>query len=153
MPFTGCVMKDFLWDVFLKLCVWIRCKIRQESPFKMIFIKYSMEPYGFLVFFFTLRSQRMRRRWRWRRTRRSFPSLLFTFLLTSLLYSFNWRTRVGNLRRHFLVFYFLRDLPSFWSRILLGNVCFIFEQRQLFSSFSWLLLLLWTFLRLTSAIF
>ena len=62
MYFTDCVVNTFLWDAFLKLCVCIRCKLRREVRFKFIFIRYNMEPLGFLVFFLTLRARGMRRR-------------------------------------------------------------------------------------------
>ena len=123
MYFTDCVVNTFLWDVFLKLCVCIRCKLRREVPFKLIFIRYNMEPLGFLVFFLTLRAQGMRRRWRRRRTRRSPPSLLFTWLLTSLLSSSRWRARLG--RRGYATLFpclsFLEGFAPFWTRILLNN--------------------------------
>ena len=44
MYFTDCVVKAFLWDVFLKQSVCIRRKLRREVPFKLIFIRYNMEP-------------------------------------------------------------------------------------------------------------
>ena len=122
MYFTDCVVNTFLWDAFLKLCVCIRCKLRREVPFKLIFIWYNMEPLGFLVFSLTLRARGMRSRWR-RRTRRSPPLLLFTWLLTSLLCSSRWRTR---LRRRgcvtsFLCLSFLERFAPFWTRISFDN--------------------------------
>ena len=121
--FTDCIVNTFLWDVFLKLCVCTRCKLRQEVPFKLIFIRYNMEPLGFLVFFLTLRAQGMRRRWRRRRTRRSPPSLLFTWLLTSLLSSSRWRTRMGRrgCATSFPCLSFLERFAPFWTRISLDN--------------------------------
>ena len=123
MYFTDCVLKTFLWDVFLKLCICIRCKLRREIPFKLIFIQYNMEPLGFLVFFLTLRARGMRRRWRQRGTRRSSPSLLFTWLLTSLLSLSRWRPRSGRRRwaTSFPCLSFLERFTPFWTRILLDN--------------------------------
>ena len=123
MYFTDCVVNTFLWDVFLKLCVCIRCKLRRDVPFKLIFIWYSMEPLGFLVFFLTLRARGMRWRWRRRQTSRSPPSLLFTWLLTSLLSSPRWRTRLGRRGRvtPFPCLFFLERFATFWTRISLDN--------------------------------
>ena len=123
MYFTDCVVNTFLWDVFLKLCVCIRCKLRQEITFKLILIRYNMEPLGFLVFFLTLRDRAMRRQWRQRWTRRSAPSLLFTWLLTSLLSSSRWRTRLGRrgCATSFLCLSFLERFAPFWTRISLDN--------------------------------
>ena len=123
MYFTDCVVNTFLWDVFLKLCVCIRCKLRQELLFKLIFIWYNMEPLGFLVLFLTLKARGMRRRWRRRRTRRSPPSLLFTWLLTSLLSLSRWRTRMGRrgCATSFPCLSFLERFAPFWTRISLDN--------------------------------
>ena len=123
MYFTDCVVNSFFCDVFLKLCVCIRWKLRREVPFKLIFIWYSMEPLGFLVVFLTLRARGMRIRWRRRRTRRSPPLLLFTWLLTSLLSSSRWRTRLGRrgCAASFLCLSFLERFAPFWTRISLDN--------------------------------
>ena len=123
MYFTDCIVNTFLWDVFLKLCVCIRCKLRREVPFKLIFSWYSMEPLRFLVFFLNLRAREMRRRWRWRRTRRSPPSLLFNWILTSLLFLSRWRTRLGRrgCATSFPCLSFLERFASFWTRISLEN--------------------------------
>ena len=116
-------MNTFLWDVSLKLCVCIRCKLRWEVPFNLIFIRYNMEPLGFLVFLLNLRASGMRRRWRRRQTRRSPPSLLFTWLLTSLLSSPRWRTRMGRrgCATSFPCLSFLERFAPFWTRISLDN--------------------------------
>ena len=123
MCFTDCILKTFLWNVFLKLCVCIRCKLGREVPFKLIFILYNMKLLGFLVFFLTLRAQGMRRWRRRKRTRRSSPSLLFTLLLNSLLSLSRWRTRLG--RRGCATFppclSFLERFAPFWTRISLDN--------------------------------
>ena len=123
MYFTDCVVKAFLWDVFLKLCVSIRCKFRREVPFKLIFIRNYIEPLGFLVFFRNLRARGMRRRWRRRQTRRSSPSPLFALLLTSLLSSSRWRTRLGRrgCATSFPCLSFLERFAPFWTRISLDN--------------------------------
>ena len=134
MYFTDCVVNTFLWDVFLKLCVCIRCKLRREVPFKLIFIRYNMEPRGFLVFFLTLRARGMRRRWRRRRTRRSPPSLLFTWLLTSLLSSSRWRTRLG---RRGCATSFLEIFAPFWTRISLDNSLLYFWTMRAILLLSW----------------
>ena len=121
LPILRC--EYFLWDVSLKLCVCIRCKLRREVPFKLIFIGYNIEPLGLLVFFLTLRARGMSRQWRWRRTRRSPPSLLFTWLLTSLLSSSRWRGRLGRrgCATSFPCLSFLEIFGPFWTRILLNN--------------------------------
>ena len=139
MYFTDCIVKTFLWDVFLKLCVCIRCKLRREVPFKLIFIRYNMEPRGFLVFFLTLRARGMRRRWRRRRTRRSPPSLLFTWLLTSLLSSSRWRTRLGRrgCAASFLCLSFLERFAPFWTRISLDNSLLYFWAMRAILLLSW----------------
>ena len=128
MYFTDCVVNTFLWDVFLRLCVCIRCQLRREVPFKLIFIRYNIEPLGVLVFFLNLRARGMRKRWRRRRTRRS-PSLLFTWLLTSLLSSSRWRTRLGRrgCATSFPYLSFLERYAPFWTRISLDNslLCFL----------------------------
>ena len=123
MYFTDCVVNTFPWDVLLKLCVCIRCKLRREAPFKLIFIRYNMEPFGFLVFFHTLRAREMRRRWGRRRTRRSTPSLLSTWLLTSLLSLCRWGTRFGRrgCATWFLCLSFLERFAPYWTRISLDN--------------------------------
>ena len=123
MYLTDCVVKTFLWDVFLKRCICIRCKLRREIPFKLIFTQYNVEPLGFLVFFLTLRARGMRRGWRRRGTRRSSPSLLFTWLLTSLLSSSRWRTRLGRRRwaTSFPCLSFLERFTPFWTRISLDS--------------------------------
>ena len=123
MYFTDCVGNTFLWDVFLKLCVCIRGKLRRETPFKLIFIWYNMETLGFLVLFLTLRVWGMRRRWRRRRTRRSSPLLLFTLLLTSLLSSSRWRTWLGRrgCATSFPCLLFLERFAPSWTRILLDS--------------------------------
>ena len=139
MYFTDCIVKTFLWDVFLKLCVCIRCKLRREVPFKLIFIRYNMEPLGFLVFFLTLRAQGMRRRWRRRQTRRSPPSLLFTWLLTSLLSSSRWRTRLGRrgCATSFPCLSFLERFAPFWTRISLDNSLLYFWAMRAILLLSW----------------
>ena len=154
MYITDCVVSTFLWDVFFKLCVSIRCKLRREVPLKLIFVRYNMEPVGLLVFFLTLRAWGMRRRWRQRRTRRSPPSLLFTWLLTSLLSSSRWRTR---LRRKgcvtsFPCLSFLERFALFWTRISLDNSLLYFWAMRAILLISWSLLSHCKFLRLTSAI-
>ena len=123
MYFTDWVVNIFLWDAFLKLCVCIRCKLRREVPFKLIFIWYNMEPLGFLVLFLTLRARGMRRRWRRRWTRRSPPSLFPTWLLTSLLSSCRWRTRLGRrgCATSFLCLSFLERFAPFRTKISLDN--------------------------------
>ena len=138
MYFTDCVVNTFLWDAFLKLCVCIRCKLRREVRFKFIFIRYNMEPLGFLVFFLTLRARRMRRRWRRRRTRRSPPSLIFTWLFTSLLSSSRSRTRLGRrgCATSFPYHSFLKRFVPFWTRILLDNsLLFFWTMRTIFLIF------------------
>ena len=153
--FTDWVVKAFLWDVFLKLHVCIRCKLQWEVPFKLIFILINMEPLGFLVFFLTLRAQGMTGWWRRRWTRRSSPLLLFTLLLTCLLSLSRWRMRLGRryVQHHFLVFCFLRDLPLFGLKSHWITLCSIFQPWEPSSSFSLSLLSRCTFLKLTSAIF
>ena len=144
MYFTDWSVKTFLWDVFLKMCLCIRCKLRREVPFKLIFIWYNVEPLGFLVFFLTLRARGIRRRWKRRRTRRSFPLLLFTLLFTSLLSSSKWRRdweeEVDGMKKRmrscFLIFLFLRDLPLFGLESPWIALCFIFELWEPSSSFS-----------------
>ena len=115
MYFTDCVVKVFLSNIFLKPSVCIRCNLRRDVLFKLIFIWYNMEPLGFLVFFLILRTRVMRRQWRRRRTR---DLLLRLFLLCFLLLFFlrlrGKRTRKAeDVRRHFLFFCFLWDLPLF----------------------------------------
>ena len=117
----------------------------------MIFIWYNMKPVGFLIFFLTLRARGIRRLWRWRRTTRSPPLLLFTWLLKSLLSSFRWRTRLGR-RKFAMSFPCLFLLPLFGLESRWITLCSIFESWQPSSSFFWLLLSHCTFLRLTSAI-
>ena len=82
-----------------------------------------MKPVGFLIFFLTLRARGIRRWWRWRRTTRSPPSLLFTWLLKSLLSSFRWRTRL--VRRIFAMSFpclsFLERFAPLWTRISFDN--------------------------------
>ena len=123
MCFTDCILKTFLWNVFLKLCVCIRCKLGREVPFKLIFIRYNMKLLSFLVFFLTLRAQGMRRWWRRKWTRRSSPSLLFTLLLNSLLSLSRWRTRLGRrgCATWFLCLSFLERFAPYWTRISLDN--------------------------------
>ena len=154
MSFTDCVVNTFLWDVFLKLCVCIRCKLRREVAFKLIFIRYNMEPLGFLVFFLTLRARGMRRWWRRRRTRRSPPSLLFTWLLTSLLSSSRWRTRLGRrgCATSFLCLLFLERFAPFWARISLDNSLLYFWAMRAILLIILIAFSHCTFLRLTSAI-
>ena len=31
--------EGFFWDIFFKLCVCLRCKLRREVPFKLIFLR------------------------------------------------------------------------------------------------------------------
>ena len=45
--FTDYIVKSFLWDIFLKLSVWIKCKLTREVWFKLSFILYNMDPLGF----------------------------------------------------------------------------------------------------------
>ena len=152
MHFTDCLVNTFLCDVFLKLCVCIRSKLRREVPFKLIFIRYNMEPFSFLVFLLTVRARGMRRRWKRRQTRRSPPSLPFTWLLTSLLSLSRWRTRLG--RRGCVTMFpcFLRDLPLFGLESCWITLCCLLAPWEPSFSFSWTLLSHCTFLRLTSAI-
>ena len=128
MYFTDCAMNTFLWDVSLKLCVCIRCKLRWEVPFNLIFIRYNMEPLGFLVFLLNLRASGMRRRWRRRQTRRSPPSLLFTWLLTSLISSSRWGIRLESRRSatSFPCLLFLERFAPCWTRISLDNSLLFF---------------------------
>ena len=124
---TGCTSQIASWILFSRMhfsnCVCIRCRLRREVPFKLIFVRYNMGSLGFLVFFLTLRARGMRRRWRRRQTRRSPPSLLFTWLLTSLLSSSRWRTRMGRrgCATSFPCLSFLERFAPFWTRILLDN--------------------------------
>ena len=107
MYFTDCVVKAFPCDVFLKLCVCIKCKLRREDSL------------SFLVFFLTLRAQGMRKRWRRRQTRRFSPSPFF--LLCFLLLSFLRLVREQNWEEEDVPFIFLVRLAHFWTRNLLDN--------------------------------
>ena len=147
---SSCLVLDVLHrlireDISLGcMCLCIRCKLRREVPFKLIFIWYSVEPLGFLVFFLTLRDRGIRRRWKRRRTRRSFPLLLFTLLFISLLSSSRWRRdweeEVDGMKKRmrscFLIFLFLRDLHLFGLESPWIALCFIFELWEPSSSFS-----------------
>ena len=121
MYFTDCVVKDFLWDTFLKLSICIKCKVRWKVSFKLIFIFCNMEPLP------TLRARWMRRWWRRRWIWESSHSLRFPLLLIFLFSSSKCRTRLWkkDVWRHFLVF--LVRFFSCWIRISLNNFLLFFE--------------------------
>ena len=132
----------------------IRFKLRWEVPFKLIFILYNMKPLDFLAFFLTLIARGIRRQWKWKRTRVSSPSPFCSS--SSLFSSSRWRTRLGRRRRcesHFLVLFFLWDLPLLGLESRWIICCSYFDPWEPSSLFSWSFLSLCTFLRLTSAIF
>ena len=115
------------------LCLIILSDLLLPSAPTLLLLKRrvrSKEPLtlGFFVFFLTLRAQGMRRRWIRRRTRRSFPSLLFTLLLASFLSSSKWRTSLGKrgCARPFPCLFFLERFVPFWTKISLDNYLLYF---------------------------
>ena len=139
------------WHFPTLTILWTRDQSRRES-FSVFFPESHRQLrsyFYFLVFFLTLRARGMRRWWRRRRTRRSPPSLL-----TSLLSSSRWRTRLG--RRgcptSFLCLLFLERFAPFWARISLDNSLLYFWAMRAILLIILIAFSHCTFLRLTSAI-
>ena len=116
-----------------------------------------MEPLGFLVFFLSLRTRGMKRRWRRRRNRESCSSSLFALVCFLLLFfrRLGWRRdwEEKDDQLCFPVFRFLWDLSLFGLEPHWVNLCSFFAPWEPSFSFSWSLLWLCTFFRLTSVIF
>ena len=148
---SSCLVGDVLYrlrrEYFSLGCisqtvVLLRCKLRREVPFKLVFIRYNMESLGFLVFFLTLRARGMRRRWKQIWTRRSPPLFLIVgfWLLFFLCLGRERDWKEKDVFR-FLVFRFLRNLPLFELESRWITLSSIFEPWEPLSSFSWSLLL------------
>ena len=130
MYFRDCIVKAFLQNVFLKLCLWMWCKLRREVPFKLIFIQYIMKLLDFLSFFLTLRAWGMRRRWRQRRTRKFSTLFLFTLLLISFLSSSRCRLRRRRCATSFPCILLHERFAPFWTRISLDNSLLYFRSMR-----------------------
>ena len=108
MYFTDWIVKAFLWEVFLKLCVSTRCKQKWEIPFKLIWNLLVSWPSSSLL---ELEE--------WENDEHKLEHLLLCFFLLRFLLLFflclvgerDWEEK--DVQRRFLVFHFLRDLPLF----------------------------------------